>query len=59
MKKCPINNFEECTKECAWYAENHECCSIKKISEMLINMNAIERNISSIEDILNERLRSK
>lgn len=59
MKKCPLNNFEKCTEECAWYNEKEKHCSISKISSALTNMNSIERNLSSIEDILNQRLRSK
>lgn len=60
MRKCPLNNFQECDTDCSWYLKNAECCAIAKLNRLnciddLIELKAIERSISSIESILNQR----
>lgn len=60
MKKCPLQNFQPCDKECAWYFESpiRKGCAVQNIAQNdgLIELFAIQRNISNIHDILNERL---
>lgn len=56
MPKCPLNNFEKCDKDCAWYVNGIKTkgCAVKYIaySKNLTNLNAIQRDISSIDDTL-------
>lgn len=64
MAKCPLNNFSDCTSDCAWHLSEPKCCSLKRLANLhpvsnLIELKSIERNISSIEDILNQRMKSK
>lgn len=58
MKKCPLNNFQKCDKECEWYLNDSFGCSVNGIANLrlLIELKSIERNVSSIHDVLNERL---
>lgn len=61
MSKCPINNFQDCIKDkCAWYFNSldRKCCAVQNMAQndMLTELPAIQRNISDIQSILNERL---
>lgn len=58
--KCPLNNFCDCDTDCAWYLKTPKCCAIKRLNrlcsnENLISLDAIQRNIESIDNTLNRR----
>lgn len=63
MKKCPLRNFEKCDKDCAWYFNGlkKQQCAILSIAtnDCLVELSSIDRNISSIEEILKENLKSR
>lgn len=61
--KCPLNNFHDCDKDCAWYLKESQCCAVKRLGSLhsvgnLVELKAIRRDISSIESILNQRMKS-
>ena len=54
MNKCPLNNFQDCKNDCAWYLKDNQCCAILKLSKLssinnLVELKAIQRDIASIE----------
>lgn len=58
--KCPLNNFADCDKDCAWYLKKPKCCVIKRLdclysNKNLITLRAIQRDIESIKDTLNHQ----
>lgn len=60
MPKCPLNNFQECDKECAWYFNGikKQRCSMLNLIPLsyLGKLSEIETEISNIQNILNMRL---
>lgn len=60
MKKCPLNSFNECDKECVWYFNGiieNQCAILNLLSvSYLSKLSELETDISQIKDVLISRL---
>lgn len=46
-KKCPINKFEPCRTDCAWYDDEFDECAVMSINNSLIG---IDNALSETEE---------
>ena len=58
MSKCPLKNFEECDKDCAWYYDGikSKSCAVKLIAntDSLSYLDSVHKNLYSILTVLKE-----
>lgn len=34
IKKCPLNAWDDCSENCAWWDSEDDCCCMFKLSEI-------------------------